>query len=70
MTSDSSIPTSKRVGGRPPIPAEDRLDARVLIRLNPSDSDSLNGAAMRERLTKAAYIRRILHRSFNDHPAA
>jgi len=58
--------TSKRVSGRPPTPAENRLDALVQTRINPAGVSTVDAAAMRARLTRSAWIRRVILRAAAD----
>lgn len=61
----TSTVTSKRGPGRPPTPPEERLNARVAIRLNPADDSALGLAATVAGITKSAFIRRVIRSAAN-----
>ena len=59
----STVTPSPRRVGRPTLPASDRFDHRAQVGLNPAETASVNAAAMRARLTRSAWIRRVILRA-------
>lgn len=52
--------TGTRKVGRPPLPANERMDDRIVVRLNQSDAAQLDALALKLNTTTATVVRLAL----------
>lgn len=51
-------------GGRPPVPADERLSVQVTVRFTPAEADLIYSAATRHGVDAAPLLRRLILRQF------